>query len=59
MEMLKLGIPLVAIAGAWGGARQAINGTVKRVIKLEESRDTTIDRLARIETKIDILVENK
>jgi hypothetical protein len=59
MEIAKIAIPLLAIGGAWGGARHAINGTVKRVDKLEDRSDRTIDRLARIETKIDILVENK
>ncbi len=49
---------------AWGGATMALNGTRKRVIELVESfekhveaddtaqRDT-IDRLARIETKLE------
>ena len=59
MEIVKIAIPLLAIGGAWGGARHAINGTVERVKKLEAFEDTARDRLARIETKIDILVENK
>ena len=57
MEIVKIAIPLLAIGGAWGGARHAINGTAKRVDKLESKSDMTNDRLARIETKIDYLVE--
>ncbi len=59
MEIIKIAIPLLAIGGAWGGAKHAINGTVKRVVKLEDFEDTVRDRLARIETNIDILVEKK
>ena len=53
---------------AWGGASYALNGTRKRVMDLDEkftqhvSDDNTrhveaIDRLARIETKLDVLGE--
>ena len=56
-EMIKLGIPLLAIGGAWGGAKVALNGNRERVQKLELRQDEHVDRLARIETKIDILVE--
>ena len=51
--------PLLAIAGAWGGAKVALNGTRERVKDLEKDVDEikvdTIDRLARIETKLDAL----
>ena len=59
MEMLKFAIPLVAIAGAWGGAKHAINGTEKRVEKLENTQIDVLQRCTRMETKIDILVERK
>ena len=59
-EMVKLAIPLLAIGGAYGGAKVALNGTRERVKDLEKDVDEikvdTIDRLARIETKLDALV---
>ena len=70
VEMLKIATPLLAIGGAWGGAKVALNGTRERVkgidnkleahIKEDEAvqRDM-IDRAARIETKLDILMEKK
>jgi len=57
LEALKLAIPLLAIGGAWGGAKVALNGTRKKVEALEQTSDDHVDRLARIETKIDILLE--
>lgn len=57
MEIIKLGIPLLAIGGAWGGAKVALNGTRERVKKLEGIQHVHVDRLARIETKIDYIVE--
>jgi hypothetical protein len=35
-----------------------MNGTKSRVTKLEDEADNHADRLARIETKIDFIVEN-
>lgn len=68
VEMIKVAIPLLAIGGAWGGAKVALNGTRDRVKSLEEGvsdlegtveehKEEAIDRLARIETKIDILLK--
>lgn len=59
IELAQFGIPLLALAGAWGGVRAALNGTVKRVDKIETTQVQLIDRCARMETKIDILVERK
>lgn len=46
---------------AYGGIKVALNGTKDRVMKLEEELGThkseTIDRLARIETKLDVFME--
>ena len=69
-EFVKLATPLLAIGGAWGGAKVALNGTRERVkqmdSKLEKHMDEDeamqremIDRAARMETKIDILLEKK
>ena len=42
---------------AFGGVKVALNGTKDRVKQLELEAHLTTDRLARIETKIDTLVE--
>jgi len=68
MEFIKLATPLLAIGGAWGGAKVALNGTRERVKEVQNRLDVhmtedekvqreMIDRSARIETKIDILME--
>ena len=44
---------------AWGSVRQALNGTRERVKRIESEHDDHKDRLARIETKIDILLEKQ
>lgn len=69
LEFFKLAGPLLAVGGAWGGAKVALNGTRERVKKLEiksDAQDTTLvdqgKSLARIETKQDMLLkylENK
>ncbi len=45
------------IGGAYGATKQALNGTKDRVKKLEEKSEDSQDRLARIETKLDFLVD--
>ena len=55
--MFKAAWPLLAIGGAFGGAKVALNGTRKRVEKLELNQVGLLDRTARIETKIDILID--
>ena len=61
-QLLEI-VPLMTIVGstsaAWGGALVAINGTKARVAKLEAHQTNVIDRLARLETKIDILLKEK
>lgn len=70
MELIRLGAPVLAIGGAWQGAKVALNGTRQRVKKLETDLEShkivssnnhieAVDRLARIETKIDAIVERK
>lgn len=68
--MISSAVGLMTIGGAYGGAKVALNGTRERVRELKEdfeqhaADDTaiqreTIDRLARIETKLDYLKEGK
>lgn len=86
--VLQVAGPLLAIGGAWGGAKVALNGTRERVkeLRLELAENTKaaheraheikaelaahtraddavqrelIDRSARIETKLDILMEKR
>ena len=42
---------------AFGGVKVALNGTKQRVEKIEANQDRNNDRLARIETKVDLLVD--
>jgi hypothetical protein len=69
MQLLSVASPIFAIGGAWGGAKVALNGTRERVKRIhreldqhmqhdEEMQRDTIDRLARIETKLDLLTRS-
>ena len=51
----------VAVTGgvAWGAVKQALNGTRERVDKLEAHSSNHSDLLARLETKVDILIERE
>lgn len=46
-----------AAGSAWGAVKVGMNGTKARLDKLEEEHDGIVDRLARVETKIDMLLE--
>ena len=66
LELIKLAVPLLAIGGAWGGAKVALNGTRERVKKVEdvlvkhdEVHVELIKQGTRVETKIDMLLEKK
>ena len=63
LELIKMAIPLIAIGGAYGAAKVTINGTKERVSSVESEvraiQHTVDDRLARVETKIDILLEKR
>lgn len=61
---------IVSLGAAWGGAKAALNGTRRRVRSLEEDlsehkKDSfqnhidAVERLARLETKIDMLLEKE
>jgi len=45
------------VGGAYGAVKTALNGTKERVKELEKDSKDAHDRLARIETKLDFLVE--
>jgi len=45
-----------SLGAAWGGAKVALNGTRKKVERLEAHDEENRDRLARIETKQDMLI---
>lgn len=67
VTLLAVSSPLFAGGAAWGGAMVALNGTRKRVRHVE-SRQTideelrarqhveTVERLAKIETKLDMML---
>ena len=59
-------LPLATVAAAWGGTRQALNGTRERVKDINSKMDLHIqntlakhteisERLATVETKVDML----
>jgi hypothetical protein len=63
-EMLRIATPLLAVGGAFGGAKVALNGTRARVMKLEgrsddhDSEFKEINKtLTRVETKQDMLMD--
>lgn len=55
--IIAIASPAIAAGSAWGGAKVALNGTRLRVKELEQADKDKTDRLARIETKIDLLLE--
>ncbi len=61
-------VPVASGAAAWGGSRQALNGTRERVKSIDEKMDKHInqtsgniqvvtERIAVVETKVDDLKE--
>lgn len=50
---------LVTAGAAWASVKVKLNGTAERVKQLEAAHVAHTDRLARIETKIDLLLEKK
>jgi hypothetical protein len=57
--ILMIATPVASVGAAWGGAKVALNGTRLRVKELEQADRDKTDRLARIETKIDMLLEKR
>lgn len=67
---LGVGTVVASIASAWGTVKATVSGVSGRVVRIErevtahKEKDETqhveiIDRMARIETKLDILIEEK
>jgi hypothetical protein len=67
MQLVSLATPVLAIGGAWQGAKVALNGTRERVKlveanalnheeKDEERHVETVQRLTSIETKLDMML---
>lgn len=52
-----IGAGVFAGGAAWGGSKSALNGTKKRVEHLESDNKDVRDRLARMEGKLDSLLE--
>jgi hypothetical protein len=70
IHYIDVAVPFLAFGAAWGGAKVTMNGIKERVSEVrddvdeieqtqQEQHSVTIDRLARLETKIDILLEKK
>ena len=59
MDIIKLGVPLLALAGGYGGIRAMVNGTIKRVDTIEGTQLELVKTVSSMETKIDILLERK
>ena len=57
IDMVQYAVPLLAIGGAWGGAKAALNGMKHRIGKLEEFEEDAVPKLASIETKVDMILE--
>jgi hypothetical protein len=60
IEYVQWIVPVAAAAAAWGGTRQALNGTRERVKSIDSKLDIQIEkqavvseRLAIVETKIE------
>lgn len=64
MMMVQIAVPVATVAAAWGGTRQALNGTRERSVRIEDKLDGHIsgsevkhtavcERLTAVETKLD------
>lgn len=54
MAMETLLLPLLAFAASWGGVRVSLNGTKKRVEKIDDTVQDINVRLGRVEGKLDV-----
>ena len=64
--MVQIALPVATVAAAWGGTRQALNGTRTRVKEINENlsahiaegnkqHTALVQRVAVVETKVDAL----
>ena len=56
--MWEAGVLLFSAGVGWGGSKVALNGTKQKVDDLIVFKTEVVDRLARIETKVDLLVKD-
>ena len=63
MMMVQIAVPVATVAAAWGGTRQALNGTRERSVRIEDKLDghisdsgtkhtAVVERLTAVETKL-------
>jgi len=57
LHFIQYALPVLAIAGAWGGAKVSINGLNKRVDKLEDGQVRLLVSCGKMETNIERLLE--
>ena len=57
LQMIQMAVPLLAIGGAWGGAKVALNGLHKRVDKLETGQIKLLVTCGKMETNIERILE--
>ncbi len=61
---MQIAVPVATAAAAWGGTRQALNGTRERSVRIEDKLDghitdsgakhiAVVERLTAVETKLD------
>jgi hypothetical protein len=61
--IMQIALPVATVAAAWGGTRQALNGTRERSVRIEDKLDghitdsgqkhiAVVERLTAVETKI-------
>lgn len=59
LQIAQMVVPLLAVAGAWGGAKVSINGLHKRVDKLEGGQIKLLVSCGKMETNIERLLEKE
>ena len=57
-ELLQWMLPVATVAAAWGGTRQALNGTRERVKSIDRKLDVQMEKQAGLAERVAI-VETK
>lgn len=57
IQMASIGVPLLALAGGFGGVKAIVNGTIKRVDKIETTQLELVRSVSSMEAKLDILID--